>query len=1024
MTRHTSLTSGTRFLRHFTWLIAMSWLVPPVAGFAFITYFQLFSKQQLSAILTSPLEPAFVITSLITAVVYFRHYARPLKDYLDSKQPMDTALVLKRLHHFPIHFWGGFLGYLLIAPSSVILSAILYADYQAQPIDWFRIHLVALIVSIIVGLPIFFIVFDLFGKYFGSIIKSKPILRIRTKVFLIGALIPLLINTMLVQYYWTKTGFFSVETFAVWLSLELLAIASSLLFVKSFGQSLYPLEVLVDHPESDQMTAYLPESESTDELGVLTQRYNKLIHSLRTQNRVLTINNKLLRQVDDSSQISTALRQLFDIACSASLDNSAWIFLDDPAQQKLICLAQHNHDYIPEGIFEMPYPEAIPLNKVSQQNEKIVIENLRQPIIHKSDNTEYLRLKRVIALPLKVQGETLGIFLTGHSTSGTAYLSGTIELLGGICHEIAIAIHTQRLRDHSQSIQAESEELNTNIRTLIDSTSEGIIAVDKDLNCTFMNSAAEKMTGWTSQDLLGKNIHQALQHSYEDRSTFQIKYSFIHRAIQERQTYQGDNQVLWRENETSFPIQLSCSPIEGANKDTGAVVVFRDITHERSIARKVDYLASHDTLTGLINRHEFEQRLQQAIYNIQIERSEHVVCYLDLDQFKVVNDTCGHIAGDELLRQLGNLLQSTIRQGDTLARLGGDEFGILFLHCELEPAIKNVAAIQELISDYRFTWEQKTFAVGASIGVVTVNRNTRDITQALSAADTACYIAKESGRNRIHIYREDDFDVAKRFGEMEWVSRIHEAIDNNGFMLNIQKIVPVASHSTNHHFEVLLTMRDTPHAPIPPGAFIPAAERYNLMTFIDRWVLKNTFDWLAQNRGQLSTLDLCAINLSGQTIGDPNFSPFLTELFAKYNIPPEKICFEITETAAVANMSRASVIIHELKKNGCRFSLDDFGSGMSSFSYLKNLPVDYLKIDGNFVKDIIDDPIDRAMVQAITQVAQVMNLETIAEFVEKPEIMDLLYSIGVDYAQGYAISRPIPIEQFNWQLKTTKQSVG
>ena len=1015
MAQPTPITTGTEFLRRFTRLITMSWLIPPVAGFAFISYFKLFSHEQLHTILGSPLEFGFIIVTLVAAILYFRHYAQPLKIYLEADQPVSTQEVLLRLQHFPLHFWGSFLAYLLVAPSGVIFSAILYTDFQPQAIDWFRIHLVALIVSIIVGLPIFFMVFDLFGKYFGPLIQTRPILRIRTKVFLIGALTPLLIDTMIVQYYWTKTGYFTLETFIVWLSLEILAIASSLLFVKSFSQSLHPLEGLVNHPEIDQMTTSLAEAESTDELGVLTQRYNKLIQSLNTQNRVLTINNKLLRHIDDTSQINKALAQLFDIAKSVSLDNTTWIFFDDSTRRQLTCLS-HNGDYISEGIFTIPYLPELPLDKVAHEGSKLVLENIEPPITYQSNDIERLHLKRLIALPLKTQGEIVGVFLSGHNSTGTAYLSGTVEILQSICHEIAIAIHTQRLREHAQSVQEKSEELNTSILTLIDSTSEGIIAVDNNLLCTFMNSAAEKMTGWKNEELFGKNIHQLLQHSYEDKTPFQLKYSFIYRAIQEHQTYQGDNQVMWRKNDSSFPVQLSCSPIEDSDRKAGAVLVFRDITHERTISRKVDYLASHDTLTGLINRHEFEQRLQQAIYNIQIERSEHVVCYIDLDQFKVVNDTCGHIAGDELLRQLASLLQDKIRQGDTLARLGGDEFGILFLHCELEPALNNIAAIQELINDYRFTWEQKTFAIGASIGVVTINRNTQDITQALSAADTACYIAKESGRNRIHIYRDDDFDVAKRYGEMEWVSRIHDAIDNNGFMLNIQKIVPVASHSTNHHFEVLLTMRDNPRTPIPPGAFIPAAERYNLMTFIDRWVLKNTFDWLAQNTQYLDSLDLCAINLSGQTIGDPNFTSFLTELFNEYNIPAEKICFEITETAAVANMSRASVIINELKKNGCRFSLDDFGSGMSSFSYLKNLPVDFLKIDGNFVKDIIDDPIDRSMVQAITQVAKVMNLETIAEFVEKPEIIDFLYTIGVDYAQGYAISKPIPIEEFDWKL--------
>lgn len=430
----------------------------------------------------------------------------------------------------------------------------------------------------------------------------------------------------------------------------------------------------------------------------------------------------------------------------------------------------------------------------------------------------------------------------------------------------------------------------------------------------------------------------------------------------------------------------------------------------------LSFQASHDALTGLINRREFELRLERALESARMQGRTHVLCYLDLDQFKIVNDTCGHGAGDELLRQLTVLLQANVRERDTLARLGGDEFGILLENCSLQMACDVAEVLRRAVEEYRFVWRNKTFVVGASFGLVELSHESTTVSAALSSADEACYAAKDRGRNCIHVYQPEDSELMRRHGEMQWVSRIASALEENRFRLYGQTISSLSPEDDGgKHFEVLLRMlAEDGVEVIVPMAFIPAAERYNTMKGIDRWVVSNTFDFLcAQNfgKGQNGAFDTCSINLSGASLCDESFLGFVLAQFEQYPVAPQNICFEITETAAILNLSAAVDLIHALKKIGCRFALDDFGSGLSSFTYLKNLPVDYLKIDGTFVKDMASDLIDYAMVHSIHNIGHVMGLKTIAEFVENETVLRMLKEMGVNYAQGCWIDVPKPVEQ-------------
>lgn len=435
-----------------------------------------------------------------------------------------------------------------------------------------------------------------------------------------------------------------------------------------------------------------------------------------------------------------------------------------------------------------------------------------------------------------------------------------------------------------------------------------------------------------------------------------------------------------------------------------------DVTEREQIREEFAHLASHDSLTGLINRREFELVLDRTIEEAKRDGSEHAFMYIDLDQFKVVNDTCGHIAGDEMLRQLAAVLKDNVRDSDRLGRLGGDEFGLLLQFCSLGRAEKIAENLRQLVENFRFVWKNQSFNVGASIGVVSITAETGNISRVLSAADAACYIAKESGRNRVHVSHPGDEQILRRQGQMEWVQRIRDAIENNEFELYYQSIKRLSGGSAGEqHGEILLRLFDASGKPVAPEIFIQAAERYDLMTGIDRWVLREALTLLA---GEMGNNDVgsswYSINLSGQSVSEKNFLPYVVEQLEISGIDPGAICFEITETAAISNLASAMEFINALHEKGCRFALDDFGSGLSSFSYLKNLNIDYVKIDGSFVRSMHEDKVSAAMVEAITKVAHEMGIGVIAEWVEHERTIDMLRALKVEYAQGFALERPYP----------------
>ncbi|HET7809145.1 MAG TPA: PAS domain S-box protein [Steroidobacteraceae bacterium] len=578
---------------------------------------------------------------------------------------------------------------------------------------------------------------------------------------------------------------------------------------------------------------------------------------------------------------------------------------------------------------------------------------------------------------------------------------GTGRIVG---YEGTVADITERKRAE-QAIHAEKDRAHVTLQSIGDA----VITTDAAALIDYLNPVAERLTGWTLAEARGRNIGEVLQ--LIDESTRKpVAYTLDRVLLAGETSVPSDRNVLVNRRGEELAIQETASPIRNREGVAiGAVIVFGDVTKERRLKRALSYQASHDALTGLINRREFDTRLESAVSAAQRGDAEYVLLYVDLDQFKVVNDTCGHSAGDRLLRDITSLLQTRVRASDTIARLGGDEFGLLLERCSLEQAERVADSIRQAIHGYRFLWGANSLSVGASIGVVRIARDTTSAASVLSAADIACYAAKDSGRNRVQVYERDHGH--NRHREMQWVGRIARAVEDGRLELYAQRIVAISpERSDTPFFELMVRLREEDGTLVPPSEFIPAAERYNVMVMVDRWVVNRAIDLLEDCLARGSPLPLVAVNLSGTSINDEDFLDFVMTRLGNEQVA-RALCFEITETAAVASLAKATFLMRELKARGCRFSLDDFGSGVSSFVYLKTLPVDFLKIDGQFAAHVATDVIDRSMVEAIAKVGRAMQVATIAEKVESAEVLAVLREIGVDYIQGFHLAEPCAIEE-------------
>jgi diguanylate cyclase (GGDEF)-like protein/PAS domain S-box-containing protein len=633
--------------------------------------------------------------------------------------------------------------------------------------------------------------------------------------------------------------------------------------------------------------------------------------------------------------------------------------------------------------------------------------NLTQAVIEDSrfQETLYLLLEAnhaqtSQAIAAANQGMRHGFLLIG--------TGGVLALIAGI---VIAVLATVRITRSEARLEREKELAEVTLHSIVD----GVITTDAAGMVEYLNPVAEQYLGWSSAQASGRPLAEVYR-VLDERTGRPIDPLPVTRAGTGSESEAVAVRLVDRSGR-ECPVRYSHAPIRGRDGTVhGMIVVFHDVSQIRAMAQQLTWQASHDALTGLVNRREYERRLAELVETAKTQRRDHALLFMDLDHFKAVNDTCGHSAGDELLRQLTAIMGTRMRGSDTLARLGGDEFGALLESCPLDQALRIANALRETVREFRFVWEDKTFSVGVSMGLVPINADSGGVNQILAAADACCYEAKNRGRDRVQVYRPDEISQSGRHEELKIVSQISNAFERGQFRLYRQRIAPLDHGASREpRYEVLARMLDRSGNLVPATGFMPHAERYNLLTSIERWVISSLVEFLyRQWKGKAPAPDLHAavdrgfysVNISGASINDKSFPEFLRNLLTRYRLPSGLICFEITETTAISNLSKAAELMHELKGMGCRFALDDFGTGMSSFAYLKYLPVDFLKIAGVFIKDMASDPMDYAIVDSINRIGHILGMRTIAESVEDSGTLERIKELGLDFAQGYFIAEP------------------
>ncbi|MGH8202891.1 MAG: EAL domain-containing protein, partial [Steroidobacteraceae bacterium] len=562
-----------------------------------------------------------------------------------------------------------------------------------------------------------------------------------------------------------------------------------------------------------------------------------------------------------------------------------------------------------------------------------------------------------------------------------------------------------------EALRVKTENGSAAYLLALNSLSEAVIATDVEGHISYLNPAAERLTAITAEQAGGKTLEEIV--GLVDETDRRLLSDPVRQALTSGAAVTLGRRALLisRAGAGEHSIELSATPMRtAAGEQVGVVVLLHDVSEQRGLARQMSYQATHDALTGLVNRREFERRLEEAIESGQRGDGQHVLCYLDLDRFKVVNDTSGHLAGDSMLREVAKLLRDAVRDSDTVGRLGGDEFGMLLVGCPLEKARQIADDVCRAVGDHRFVWRDQIFNIGVSVGLVEISRESGTLEELLTAADSACYVAKKQGSGRVAVYSARDEALARHTGEIQWLQKLQSALKESRFQLYYQPIVPAyGTDGGGPAMEVLVRLQEEDGHQVSPAEFVRAAERYRLMGLVDRWVVQTTLAALGRGAIPVQGNRCVAINISGQTLADSQFLEFVVECLDSTGVTPAQVCFEISETAVVANLDHARRFVGVLHGMGCQFALDDFGSGVGSFSNLKSLPLDYLKIDGSFIRNLARDSVNQAMVTAMIKLARTLNFKVIAEQVEDSAALDAARRMGVDFLQGYAIARPLPL---------------
>jgi diguanylate cyclase (GGDEF)-like protein/PAS domain S-box-containing protein len=1008
--------SGREQQRRLRWLIFHAWTIPPVFGLGFILLIGVLQPAQVIGILTTPLEPAYIFGWLAFAAWFLPLQMRPLADWLEHKPGCNPAAAQQAVRRFPLVFWATFLVYLAVAPASVIISAEIYTGFVATAYDWFRIELVALIVSIIVGLPIFFLILDLFGQALGAMTLSRPIVSIRTKVFLIGALVPLLIDTMLVQYYWTRTGYFTFETFGVWLLLEALAIGGSMIFAHSFGQSLSPLQALagVAHPLPKASIVTL-RARSTDEIGVLTADYRNLLEEQRLQWEILELNNRLLRNTGCDVGIEVVFLQVVELCRQAVNAGQAFVLVFDQDANELVGVIQSGYDYRPEGYYRLHLDEPSLPVWAFIQGQTVAVEDTQKDERVITHMFRQFNIRSALAAPLRLGEKSIGVLIAVTHDGPRSYAARDISLIEGLAREAAYALNAQQLREAHARAEAARLEHQERFGLLLNSATEGIYGVDTQGICTFVNLACLRMLGYERQeDMIGKAVHALIHHTYPDGSPYPREECCVLLSTLEGRQAHADNEVHWRADGSCFPVEFWSHPIYRGGCLEGAVVTFFDISERKKTEEKINELAFFDQLTGLPNRTLLLDRLKQAMTASTRSGNFGALLLIDLDNFKTLNDTLGHDMGDQLLKQVAQRLALCVREGDTVARLGGDEFvavlaALSTVEADAATSIETVAEKIRATLNQPYQFGTMPHQSTASIGITLFRGDLVSIDDLMKQADLAMYESKKTGRNSIRF-----FDPAMQTSVIERAAleeELRRAIRENQFLLHYQAQVVGEGRVTGA--EALLRWQHPQRGIVPPAEFIYLIEENGLILPLGHWVVETACAQLAKWGAQPNMAHLTlAVNVSARQLHQTDFVEQILAVLRSTGANPQRLKLELTESLLVSDVENAIIKMTALKARGVGFSLDDFGKGYSSLSYLKRLPLDQLKIDQDFVRDILTDPNDAAIAKMVVALAESLGLTVIAEGVEIAAQRDFLARQGCHAYQGYLFSRPLPLEEF------------
>lgn len=1040
--------TAEEFHKRFLRLIALTWLLPPIVGFSVLLYIRFFSFEQLVPMATSPLMAPFIIASVVLSLVYFHYYAQPLSAYL--KQESVAAETVERcLRRFPLHYWVIFLGYIIVAPAMTILSLEMTSDFTAMPIDWFRIHLVALIVSIIVGLPIFVRTYDLFGQAFAGIKLQRPIVTIKTRVFLIGALIPLLIDTMLVQYYWTRTGFFSVETFFIWMLLECLAIAGALMFVFSFSQSLAPLKRLIEEPVESLDSKIQPAS--TDELGIFAAQLGVLLDSQQLNQQRLAFSNELLKALHSHEDMGKLLQTVVERTCLMLNDDLCFLSLYDETTGKLVCVAQSNDDYKPEGHFQIGLDEAsIQVAVYKSGTVQVIDDALKDPRAHQRLCKAY-EVQSSATVPLVSNGRVIGVLHVASIGKKHPYTQHELEVLQAFAREATlIQVFFQELRQQRKTETAITQIMQgvstvtgedffraiiVHMAKVLQADSCGIVVLMSDKPDVLTTLAFYQdgeilpnqeyaLSGTPCEQVVGRDVM-----TYTENLA-QLFPGDAHIVGEGFQSYVGIPLFDSQKKPLGLMFSMFRKPIENAGFNESVMRIFAART-EAEIERKqteerIRHMAYYDSLTGLPNRAFLLDRLQQAIARSERKQTWLVVVMMDLDNFKKINDSLGHPVGDALLTEVAQRLRQCVRKEDTVARLGGDEFVILQAGFDSrKAAINHITAMAEQLHQSlkeHYSVTEHMLMVTCSCGIAIYPEDGDSADQLIKHADTALYKAKASGRDNFQFFSSEMNTAAVERMKME--SDIYHGLANGEFSVVYQPKVAVADNRIIGA-EALLRWHHPHRGEVPLEQFIPIADETGQILQLGEFVLHQSCS-LTSELWCLSDCcteqDSLSVNVSPRQFQQEDFLERVRQVMAQEQAKACCIELEVTENILIEDTQKVSGKLLKLKDMGVKISIDDFGTGYASLRYLQQLPIDMIKIDRSFISNLTSSENDYAIVKTIMTMAQNMGVKVIAEGVETDEQLAVLQQLGCAYYQGYYFSKPVSREAFVDMVKRQRRS--